>query len=84
MSMQHLILSSGVEPLLSSSLPRVVLLYVGPDQLLPLASVLGASVGVLLMAWHRVVAVGRRVWHWRTKKKLDTAHEEQRTGARAG
>ena len=74
MSMHHLGLASGVERFLSSSLPSVVVLYVGPDQLLPLASAVGATVGVLLMAWHRVVAVGRRVWHLRTKKRLDTAN----------
>jgi hypothetical protein len=33
------------------------LLYVGPDQILPLTSVLGAIVGVLLMFWNRVVGV---------------------------
>lgn len=71
--MHHLVLSSGVEHLLSSSLPRLVVLYVGPDQLLPLASTLGAAVGVLLLVWHRVVALGRRVWHGRTKKKVDAA-----------
>ena len=68
MSMHHLVLSSGVEHFLSSSLPSVAVLYVGPDQLLPLASALGASVGVLLIVWHRVVALGRRVWHLCTKK----------------
>lgn len=68
MSMHHLGLASGVERFLSSSLPSVVVLYVGPDQLLPLASALGASVGVPLIVWHRVVALGRRVRHLCTKK----------------
>ena len=39
-----------------------VLLYVGPDQILPLTSVLGALIGLLLIFWHRAVAVVRRVW----------------------
>lgn len=73
MGMHHLVLSSGVEHFLSSSLPSVVVLYVGPDQILPLASALGAAVGVLLMFWHRVVALGRRVWQLYTKKKVDSA-----------
>ena len=73
MSLPHLMLSSGVEHLLSSSLPNVIVLYVGPDQLLPLASALGAAVGVLLMVWHRVVALGRRMWQLCTKKKVDSS-----------
>ena len=32
------------------------LLYVGPDQIVPLTSVLGAIVGVGLMFWGRLVA----------------------------
>jgi hypothetical protein len=36
-----------------------VLLYVGPDQIMPLASVLSAIAGVALMFWHRLVAFGR-------------------------
>jgi len=73
MRMYHVMLSSGVEPSLASSLSSVVVSYVGPDQLLPLASALGASVGVLLLVWHRVVAWGHRAWHLCTKKKGDRA-----------
>ena len=40
-----------------------VFLYVGPDQLLPLFSALGAVIGLLLIIWHRVTALFRRVWH---------------------
>ena len=36
-----------------------MLLYVGPDQIMPLASVLSAIVGVALMFWHRLVAFAR-------------------------
>jgi hypothetical protein len=41
--------------LLTSS--PTVLLYVGPDQIMPLTSVLGAIVGVVLMFWNRLVAL---------------------------
>src|SRR5215471_4519691 len=71
MRMYHVMLSSGVEPSLASSLSSVVVSYVGPDQLLPLASALGASVGVLLLVWHHVVAWGHRAWRLCTKKKGD-------------
>ncbi len=34
-----------------------VLLYVGPDQIMPVTSVLGALAGVALMFWGKVVGV---------------------------
>lgn len=40
----------------------LVLLYVGPDQLMPLASMLSAIVGVALMFWRRLVALASRCW----------------------
>lgn len=43
--------------------PLVVLLYAGPDQLLPLASFIGAVIGVLLIGWQRLVMFVRRVFH---------------------
>ena len=49
-------------------LGAVVPLYVGPDQLMPLVSALGAIIGVLLMFWHRAVDLGRRAWRCITKK----------------
>ena len=44
------------------SLGTTLVLYVGPDQILPLTSVLGALLGILLMFWHRAVAAVRKVW----------------------
>jgi hypothetical protein len=49
------------------SLP-LILLYMGPDQILPLTSVLGGIIGVLLIVWHRVVGAGRRVLEFCLKK----------------
>ena len=51
------VLTSAVSVL--ERLPAV-LLYVGPDQIMPLASVLSAIVGVALMFWHRLVGVVRK------------------------
>jgi hypothetical protein len=51
-------------PVFTFESPRAlsfVLLYIGPDQILPLTSVLGGIVGVLLIFWQRVVGVGRKV-----------------------
>lgn len=36
-------------------------LYVGPDQLMPLTSVLGAIGGALLIFWRQVAGFARRV-----------------------
>lgn len=36
-------------------------LYIGPDQLLPLTSVLGAIGGVLMIFWRQVVGLVRKV-----------------------
>ena len=56
MDTQHLI------PLLNSGhFLSVLLLYAGPDQILPLMSVLGGILGVLLIFWQRFVGLIRRV-----------------------
>lgn len=34
----------------------VILAYIGPETMLPLASIIGAIVGVILMIWQRVVS----------------------------
>jgi hypothetical protein len=34
----------------------VILAYIGPETVLPIASVIGAIVGVVLMIWQRVVS----------------------------
>ena len=47
-----------------SLLSSFVVGYVGPDQMLPLASALGAIMGVLLIVWHRFVAIVRKSWQW--------------------
>lgn len=44
------------------ALQSLLLLYVGPDQVLPLTSALAAVLGVLLMFWHRAVALVRGLW----------------------
>lgn len=37
------------------------LLYVGPDQILPLTSILGAIGGALLIFWRHIVGFFRRI-----------------------
>jgi hypothetical protein len=47
-----------------STLNSLTVGYVGPDQMLPLMSALGAIVGVLLIVWHRFLAIVRKSWQW--------------------
>jgi hypothetical protein len=68
MSVHNLFLYDGNQFLHATSfLGASVFLYVGPDQLLPLASVLAAIFGVLLMVWHRVAALFRKILQFLTK-----------------
>jgi hypothetical protein len=46
----------------------VILAYIGPETVLPLASVIGAIVGVLLMIWQRILFFVRGVYAWMARK----------------
>jgi len=54
---------------LFSPMGNIVILYVSPDQLLPLASAFGAIIGVLLIFWHRAVGLVRKGWKFIKKNK---------------
>ena len=54
-----------IHDLLLTDIPNllaIVLLYVGPDQVLPLLSILASIVGVLLIWWRRLVGFVRSTW----------------------
>jgi hypothetical protein len=53
-------ISPGIEFRLEH-LGTLFVLYVGPDQILPLTSVLGALVGIILICWRYVVALAGKV-----------------------
>jgi hypothetical protein len=53
---------SAIEVLKSQHAWLVGVLYVGPDQILPLTSFLGAIIGILLIFWRYVVSLAGRVW----------------------
>ncbi len=63
-----------------------VLLYIGPDQIMPLTSVIGAVVGVVLMFWNRVVTFLGRGWVLLTRREPSSeggkAPETQPGGAK--
>jgi hypothetical protein len=46
-----------------------LLLYIGPETMLPLASALVAIGGVLLMFWHRFVGLLRKLWRVIARKE---------------
>jgi hypothetical protein len=46
----------------------LTLLYVGPDQILPLASFLSAFVGVLLIFWRYLIGLVKRAWDTLVKR----------------
>jgi hypothetical protein len=54
----------------------VVVLYVGPDQIMPITSALGAIVGLALMFWNRLVGVAHRCWTF-VARRGDTRQEPQ-------
>jgi hypothetical protein len=58
----------AVDPHAFSAVPPVVL-YIGPDQIMPLTSVLSAIVGVVLMFWNRIVALVGRGWVMLTRRE---------------
>jgi len=60
----------GVNHLLKPplALDGFLILYMGPETLLPLASALAAVVGFLLIIWHRAAALVRQVWQFFAKR----------------
>ena len=56
-----------------------ILLYVGPDQIMPLTSVLSAIVGVVLMFWNRIVGWVGRGWAAMTRRGQPSQAEGTKT-----
>ena len=64
MEFSALIQSAKVDSLLP-----IVILYIGPETMLPLVSALAAIGGVLLMFWHRFVGLVQKLWRLITSKQ---------------
>jgi len=62
MSVHSLALSSAIDLLRPEHFWPVLVLYVGPDQILPLTSLLGAIFGLILIFWRYVVGLAGKVW----------------------
>ena len=63
MTLSSLPVSAAIELLRPEHFGPVLVLYVGPDQILPLTSLLGAIVGIILIFWRYVVGLAGKVWH---------------------
>jgi hypothetical protein len=48
------------EPPAGSTLTGLPLLYISPDQILPVTSILSGALGVVLMFWNRLIGFFRR------------------------
>jgi hypothetical protein len=49
----------------------IMMLYIGPETMLPLVSALAAIGGVLLMFWQRLVGLVRKLWRVIVRKQVD-------------
>jgi hypothetical protein len=65
------IIGSFFDPLQSVA----ILLYAGPDQILPLVSILGTIVGILLIWWRRFVTLIRKTWRVLSRKPQEVVAE---------
>jgi len=69
-------------PQLITQLPHVysslaMMLYVGPDAVMPLLSVLGAIAGGVLMFWRRLSSIVRRVFRPAAEKQEVTSKSSE-------
>jgi predicted membrane protein len=55
----------------------VIALYVGPDQMMPVASFLAAIAGFLMIFWNKVIGVFRRIFGG---GKAPEVHPEETAG----
>jgi len=66
MKLYQLVLSNN-----AASFAPIILLYIGPETMLPLLSALAAVGGVLLMFWQRFVGLVRKIWRVVLRKQVD-------------
>lgn len=58
----------------------ILLLYAGPDQILPLASILGTIIGVLMIGWQRITGFMKSAFHSLRERKRSSATRQARSG----
>jgi hypothetical protein len=60
-----------VSKLNSTELLPFVMLYIGPESILPLTSAIAAIFGFLLIFWQRFVALVKKLWRLIVRKQVD-------------
>jgi hypothetical protein len=60
-----------VSKLSSTELLPFVMLYIGPESILPLTSAIAAIFGFLLIFWQRFVALVQKLWRLIVRKQVD-------------
>lgn len=58
-----------------TNIVAIFLLYAGPDQILPLVSILGSIIGILLIWGRRVIVLIRKAWRILSRKPQEVAAE---------
>lgn len=61
----------------------VLLLYTGPDQILPLVSIIGTIIGVLLIWWQRFVILVKKAWRF-LASKMQSKNKKLEPSAKKG
>lgn len=55
------------------------LLYAGPDQILPIVSILGTIIGVLLIWWQRFIMLVKKSWRFVARRIQSQSSEIEAT-----
>ena len=55
----------------STELLPFIMLYIGPEAILPLTSAIAAIFGFLLIFWQRFLALVKKLWRFMLRKQMD-------------
>ncbi len=64
--------------------PFLIALYVGPDQVMPVMSVLATIAGLVMVFWNKVLSIVRRVFGMRRSAQGDAAPAKLQGAPAAG
>ncbi len=51
----------------------LIAFYVGPDQMMPVASILATVMGFIMIFWNKVLGVIRRIFGWSKPSEADNS-----------
>lgn len=64
--------------------PLLIALYVGPDQVMPVMSVLATIAGLVMVFWNKVLSIVRRVFGMKRSAEADPAPAKLHDAPAAG